>query len=209
MNLEQLAANFKQLNEEIEKAMAQMKSDSQALVEQAAQELFQAAPEIDCIFWRQYTPYFNDGEPCSFSRHDIYYNLAGDDPDDCEGSYLYTQDDYERALKNLQTVTEYVKDPLAWFNKIKIERNLPHTDRPEWHLPWPRTVEAAQAEVANIELQRTAYSVEDADRINNAFEQLCAHIQLIPDEIMLAVYGDHAKITISREGTVVDHYDHD
>ena len=31
-----------------------------------------AAPEIAALRWRQYTPYFNDGEPCTFSVNDLY-----------------------------------------------------------------------------------------------------------------------------------------
>lgn len=211
MNLEQLKQNFKTLNERIAEAMAQMKSDSQSLIEQAAQELFRAAPEIDHIFWVQYTPYFNDGEPCSFSRHDIYYVLDGDTEAevDGEGSYLYSSEDYDIALATLEKVRVYVADPNAWFEEYKIKHNLSPTDRIEWHRPWPYTVEAAQEKVAEIELQRAIYSAEDADRINNAFQAFYECMVLIPDDIMLAVYDDHVRVKISRNGTEVEEYRHD
>jgi len=32
-----------------------------------------AVPGITAIRWRQYTPYFNDGEPCEFSVNEINY----------------------------------------------------------------------------------------------------------------------------------------
>lgn len=30
------------------------------------QEFFEANPKIDAVRWEQYTPYFNDGDPCTF-----------------------------------------------------------------------------------------------------------------------------------------------
>ena len=211
MNLEQLKQNFKTLNERIADALAQMKSDSQCLIEQAAQELFRAAPEIDHIFWVQYTPYFNDGEPCSFSRHDIYYVLTGDVEAevDGEGSYLYTKQDYDTALASLEEVRKYVADPTAWFEEYKAKHKLPYNAKQEWHRPWPYTIEAAQEKVAEIEMQRAIYSAEDADRINNAFQAFYECMALIPDDIMLAVYDDHVRVKISRNGTEVDEYRHD
>lgn len=37
---------------------------------------FEAHPEADEIRWRQYTPYFNDGEPCEFRVYDPELFLA-------------------------------------------------------------------------------------------------------------------------------------
>jgi hypothetical protein len=39
-------------------------------------------PSIEAIRWRQYTPYFNDGEACIFGVADVYFRLAGGDPQD-------------------------------------------------------------------------------------------------------------------------------
>lgn len=32
-------------------------------------EAFRRNPLIKCMIWTQYTPYFNDGDPCEFSAH--------------------------------------------------------------------------------------------------------------------------------------------
>lgn len=49
-----------------------------------------AVPEVEAIRWRQYTPYFNDGDPCEFSVHDIEVKLIGGDPEagDYEDGYV-------------------------------------------------------------------------------------------------------------------------
>lgn len=43
-----------------------------------------AIPGVEEVRWSQYTPYFNDGEPCVFGSGDIYYKFTGSDD---EGDY--------------------------------------------------------------------------------------------------------------------------
>lgn len=46
-------------------------------------EFWEKNPAIKAIHWSQYAPYFNDGDPCTFSVHDPYFtNAEGDDLDD-------------------------------------------------------------------------------------------------------------------------------
>jgi hypothetical protein len=47
--------------------------------------LFKKYPTAKAVLWRQYTPYFNDGDPCRFSVHDAY--LRFDDTGEEEGDY--------------------------------------------------------------------------------------------------------------------------
>lgn len=53
-------------------------------VEQISQdqlgELFRAVlaePSVEAIRWRQYTPYFNDGDVCDFGVYDPWFRIAG------------------------------------------------------------------------------------------------------------------------------------
>lgn len=39
-------------------------------------------PFVEKIVWKQYAPYFNDGEPCVFSVHDAEVFLVGGDYDE-------------------------------------------------------------------------------------------------------------------------------
>lgn len=41
-----------------------------------------AFPEVEAIRWDQYTPYFNDGDPCEFSIYEVRVKLVGIDDDD-------------------------------------------------------------------------------------------------------------------------------
>ena len=40
------------------------------------QEFFKNYPEIAYVTWTQYTPYFNDGDECTFSIHERHYPLT-------------------------------------------------------------------------------------------------------------------------------------
>jgi hypothetical protein len=54
----------------------------------AVDEFLAAHPEVEAVRWTQYTPYFDDGDPCVFSVNDPEVRLAGgteatpDDEDD-------------------------------------------------------------------------------------------------------------------------------
>ena len=58
-----------------------------------------ANPVVEAVKWRQYTPYFNDGEPCVFGVHEPYVKLVGADPEagDYEDGFI---DSYDDRLSN-------------------------------------------------------------------------------------------------------------
>ncbi|GGL42202.1 hypothetical protein [Nocardia jinanensis] len=45
----------------------------------AALDAVFAFPEVQSIRWEQYTPYFNDGDPCKFSADDVGFRIDGID----------------------------------------------------------------------------------------------------------------------------------
>lgn len=81
----------------VEKIQAELKvfeEKKKALVEELRKEfpalfaeLFAQSKRIDSITWRQYTPYFNDGDECTFS-------VCADDPEVNETN-LYNTDWYD------------------------------------------------------------------------------------------------------------------
>jgi hypothetical protein len=54
----------KQLKKEYEAAV---KSVGQDGIKEVLAVLFEKFPEVQAVRWKQYTPYFNDGEPCHFN----------------------------------------------------------------------------------------------------------------------------------------------
>lgn len=107
-------------------------------------EAFAAYPKLQAVRWTQYTPYFNDGDPCTFNVHDSYVKF--DDTPEDGGDY---GDGFEY----------YYGD-----------------ENPE------------------------KYAAAKAVRLA---------LGTISEDDMLAVFGDHAKITATRDGFTCDDHGHD
>lgn len=211
--LQQLEQLMAEMQEKMQEAQSFMQTHAHQYIELSVQSFFEACPEITSIFWTQYTPYFNDGDACEFSVHELHYTVEGLPSDDHEGSYLYTQLDYEAAIENLESVKRYVADPAAWIQTYKDEyrkrtgRAL--NSRDEYIYPYPKTVEGALEAVGEIELQLNIISFDRAAEIEAAYNTLCSVFSKIPEDTMRYIYGDHVQITISRSGTEIDSVYHD
>jgi hypothetical protein len=69
--------------------------------EAAARKLFEENPDIKSFSWRQYTPYFNDGDTCYFGRGEERINGMSDEYDDPpEGKVPYFEDSEEWPVKD-------------------------------------------------------------------------------------------------------------
>ena len=66
--------------------MAELREHGATALKEEFKSFFAAHPECIALRWRQYTPYFNDGEACEFSRHDIGVKLT-DTPEDASDGY--------------------------------------------------------------------------------------------------------------------------
>lgn len=122
-------------------------------------------PTIVEFGWRQYTPYFNDGDPCTFSAH---------------GTWVRTTDDKDADEDELE----------MWghrsLGKVPSARNA---DTGEWEKqPYEGPDEARYQRCKALEK-----AIE-----GGAFEH-----------VLLDSFGDHANITVRRDGIEVEFYDHD
>lgn len=58
-----------------------IKAEGETRMKEMFKELFDKFPAIVQVSWRQYTPYFNDGEPCEFGVHDPQFTMQGEEAD--------------------------------------------------------------------------------------------------------------------------------
>ncbi len=54
-----------------------VKKQAKDFFSEASKDLFEKYPELISFRWTQYTPYFNDGDPCVFSANAEYPYLNG------------------------------------------------------------------------------------------------------------------------------------
>lgn len=211
--LKALEANFKELNQKIAEVQKEMREKSTGYIELAAQSVFENCPEVESIFWTQYTPYFNDGEACEFSVNEIYFALEGDEEvDDYEGSIIYTAENLEKAKKDLENVLNYEKDPNAWIEQYKTDyyNRIGRVWSGSWQpSPYPSTSEAAQERVDEIQEFLNKYGADQLDKINSSIDGFRNVVNSIQDDIMQSLFGDHVKITLTRDGMEIDEYNHD
>ena len=69
------------LNEITEQYRNMVETEGKAVFNQAFTEVFEKHPARQEIAWNQYTPYFNDGDPCEFGVYDFQFKIDGISPD--------------------------------------------------------------------------------------------------------------------------------
>lgn len=74
---EQIRAKTAALNEQIEA----LRKEAADQVKPLLQEFMKDNPQVKAIKWAQYTPYFNDGDPCNFGVSEFGFFFEGDDLD--------------------------------------------------------------------------------------------------------------------------------
>lgn len=134
-----------------------------------------AHPEVESVRWTQYTPYFNDGDPCEFSTHELYLKLVGDD-DSGEN------EDGFRTSFDLGDWPEGYYDTHSRWDKSKLPFD-PVDYIPNFEAADPKSIIAAFETVGKS----------------------MAHYEAKFRE----VFGDPARVTATRGGFDVEHYDHD
>jgi len=129
-------------------------------------------PTIVEFGWRQYTPYFNDGEPCTFSAHGTWVRTNADADADAD------EDELEMwGHRSLGKVTT------------------------EWADVDPET-------------RRRGVVSETYEGPDRARFDRCKALEKAVEgghfeHVLLDAFGDHANITVRRDGIEVEFYDHD
>jgi len=106
------------LSDEHEALKKRMKADAKKGLKEAAKEFFEKFPEVQFFGWHQYTPGFNDGDPCYNSISE--YGFIAVDAKDEDGELItWDMDDFNSsgdAPEGHLTYEQMVGTPLgdAW-----------------------------------------------------------------------------------------------
>jgi hypothetical protein len=141
-----------------------LKSEGQAALKEAFKEIFDKHPRLESIMWVQFTPYFNDGDPCYFGVRDFDVSIS--EPEEKETSSA-SDDDEDGSDEEL-----YGED-YSYGDRIY-----------------------AMQKSNDPDLKKIA---EDVGDLNSD----------IPDDVLESVFGDHCKVTATREGFQITEFDHD
>jgi len=105
--IEEFNKGFEELELKKNELQQQFKDSFKELVP----KLFENFPLLESVQWDQYTPYFNDGDTCEFSIHDINAINGVDKYDDS----IFKSDTYFQAIEFEKIFFKYFNDDLALY----------------------------------------------------------------------------------------------
>ena len=222
--LTQMKEEFKTLQERIEALNVEMQEKSKVLMKEALRDFFeQYDGVVQNLFWRQYTPYFNDGESCEFSVYDTHITLVinkdEDEDDEDEGSTVYGPEDIARFKETIELWESFNRDPKAEALKYqsyyiqKYKRDPFEADKWSGKTSAQRmnewTPDYFSLDVRRKQLADAEYLVANYPTLKDDYQEISRLIAGINEDIMKAMFGDHAKVICSKDGIEVEEYQHD
>lgn len=176
-----LQETVKSHREKMTKLMEELVNESKESFSSISKQLFEKHPILENFSWRQYTPYFNDGDECTFHAQTDDPKFNGEDPWDGD---LY---------KKLKSTNRVATGRQIVYRNGHGEpfKNFDGTDR----------MTAEYEDVTN----------EDYDPvIASAYNDLKTFLNAFDDDALKMMFGDHSEITVHRDGRVdVDEYEHE
>lgn len=142
-------------------------------------EFFEQNPNVYALQWAQYTPYFNDGDPCTFSVGDVAMALRPltEDSDIWNGYPA----DYEESEGNEKT----------WFDSYELARCR------DWKAD-PKVYDLTAEFIA-------AGGTQELYDSYKAVNKFVAGQQ----DLMEALFGDHVVVRATPTDIVTEEYEHD
>ena len=227
-----MKTEYETLQVEINKLKQTMIEKSKPLIFGLFKDFFEKYDGVVAnVFWTQYTRFFNDGEPCEFSVHDVFLTLQSDlDDEDCEdeGSTIYTSKDIQKFEENLKIYEEYNQDPMKAVRKYRSKCLSGENGSRSWD-PFPedtyrgygykiKTSEEKMKEwkpfyltygAMKIKYEIAKALVEFYPNLGDDFKTIKKLISSIDENIMESAFGNHIKVILTKSGVEIEEYEHD
>lgn len=121
-----IKAELAAFNEKKKQLVEQLRTEFPSLLK----PLFDQSDNIKKISWTQYSPYFNDGDECTFSAHIDYidvndeeYYEENDDEDRDDDEYLPLTENDDKIVKEITQVLQSVPEEFyeeLFGNHVKV-----------------------------------------------------------------------------------------
>jgi hypothetical protein len=214
----ELLSEYNELTATIKALREQAKEKAKAILKQGMASYFQKHGSlVRCITWKQYTPYFNDGESCEFSVHEpvaIMWPLVESDEEDDDYSedskhtYYAPDFDLQGLTERIELMTAYEADPVAWSRAKVAERNAEFRGSYRYPDNYYITYPPDQYSVEELNLM-----VIRAEQITDEFkrdtDEVLSFITSMDEEVLEELFGDHVQVIITAEDTIVEYYNHE
>jgi hypothetical protein len=199
-----IADKYKNLRSELDKhtaaVHAEIKVEARKVIEAVGAEFFARNPSVTAIRWTQYTPYWQDGDTCSFSANDPELQIFETDSDeryfDGHQGLLRRKEHHERQIAEIEA---------------EIAAGEPAKTGHFWHRSrGPEDIASAKSDIAKIDEQiASAGGVGAYTKIVADFEVVSNIIKSIKDDDLEIVFDDHVQVFVTKDGITVEEYEHD
>ena len=158
-----ISETFKKLREQRAEMEKKFQEVAAAAFHEEVAGIFEKFPALQSFGWYQYTPYFNDGDTCTFRANTDDFLIEWD------GEEKSVDEDDEEERISAWSIRHCMKNGKTW------------NDQP--------------------------FSPSEKD---HAVLALADFMQQFDDDILLVMFGDHAEVTVRRDGTVdIGEYSHE
>lgn len=184
-------------------------------------------PTVRDFGWRQYTPYFNDGDECVFSAGDMWLRTMKEAPRPYEERFLNALKDQLRlqyfltADSVLRCAAEAFKQvPLATVPEPEPEDDEEGTcldfDRELFYVGYSSHHDLGEIKYSGWGVRPDGTHGRLDERYEGPDEARFRRCEALSnavgggafDLVLLELFGDHADIRISRDGIQVEFYEH-
>jgi hypothetical protein len=120
---------YKEAQESIKKLRNEARKAAKGYFNEASKEFFTKYPELKSFSWTQYTPYFNDGEECTFSvnAYSESIGINGENGYNIEDPALQKiQEDISEFIKSFDE--DDLKDMFGDHSEITVTKDGASTD---------------------------------------------------------------------------------
>lgn len=184
-------SEYKRIKEETRK---RLEAEGVNIITRELGQFFERVPQLKSLHWRQYTPYFNDGEPCVFRVHEVSMLFEGDEP--------WVQSIMERYCSADEDERERYPDDFM---------PSPGIYGSDWNPPEKQLKQ--RMEEGHYARQR--WLVEHG--VPEDVWVACCELNVLlvgVDEILQSTLGDHLKVKVYRDEAgefmvETEHYEHD
>ena len=188
MKIEQLKNQIQEHTSKIAALKKQMMEELRKDFHGALVELFDAYPFVHAVHFTAYTPYFNDGDECTFSSHHYDCGFNGYD------GYV---DDKDSSVEN--AFGDIEGDNIYENSQETIYVEVPNPD-----------YDSTKSYYGNYKTKSVKQPNPNFNKLHKkAVEDFRSALNAVGEEEWKELVGDHCIVMIDRKGIHVEEYDHE
>jgi len=189
LNREKLDA----INKLKEEYQQKMRNEGEDVVKSMLKEFFENNPLIEGVRWHQYTPGFNDGDPCTFSVTEPAFRFS-----DVTPNFLRENlESYYVENPGYAEVREEGWNGRTYLNKKQVG-STPMTDEEVMGL----LEEGGESEDGYFEV----YGLKNSSPYYESCQELSGLIE-DSEDILELIFGDNVTVEVTRDGIETEGYD--